>query len=104
MYGPLNTVAPIMEAEQWIERLLEMDLPAASFSLVQLARLTGDRYRDIGGVLRERVSGWLDRNSAPEHYRELVSEGGELEEEEAGLMFGESLPRGLRLAATSYTD
>ena len=101
MYGPLNTVVPIAEAEQSIERLLKMDLEAMAFSLVQLARRTGDRYRDVSEAMCERVSGWLDRNSAPDHYRELVAHGGELEEEEAGLMFGESLPRGLRLAMPS---
>jgi hypothetical protein len=98
MYGPLNTVVPTAEAERWIERLLDMEQSAA-FSLLQLARLTGDRYRDIGAAMRERVLGWLDRHVAPEHYRQLVAEGGELEEDEAGLMFGESLPPGLRLTS-----
>ncbi|HET6882533.1 MAG TPA: Hsp70 family protein, partial [Pirellulales bacterium] len=44
MYGPLNTVAPLAEAERWIERLLEMNVDTAAFSLVQLTRRTGDRY------------------------------------------------------------
>jgi hypothetical protein len=100
MYGPLNTVVGAAEGQRWIARLIEMRQPPESvmFSLVQIARRTNDRYRDIDERLRETVSGWLDRNSAPAHYQELVSHGGELEEEEAGLMFGESLPRGLRLA------
>lgn len=97
MYGPLNTVVPTAEAERWLARLLDMKVEGASFSLVQLARRSGDRYRDINDAARERVLGWLDRHAAPEHYRELVSKGGELAEDEAGLMFGESLPRGLRL-------
>ncbi|HVX14349.1 MAG TPA: Hsp70 family protein [Pirellulales bacterium] len=101
MFGPLNTVVPPDAAEQWIQRLLEIEVDAAAFSIVQLARRTGDRYRDVGEAVRDRVLGWLDRNSAPEHYRQLVAQGGELEEEEAGLMFGESLPRGLRLASST---
>ncbi|HEV3344922.1 MAG TPA: Hsp70 family protein [Pirellulales bacterium] len=102
MYGPLNTVVGPTEAQRWIGRLLEMESPsdAALFSLVQMARRTSDRYRDIDDGLRQRVLGWLDRHAAPPHYQELVSHGGELDEEEAGLMFGESLPRGLRLAQT----
>jgi molecular chaperone DnaK (HSP70) len=102
MYGPLNTVVGRAEAERWIVVLLAMKLPPESlmFAVMQLARRTNDRYRDIGDEVRERVSGWLDVNSAPPHYLQLVSMGGELEEEEAGLMFGESLPRGLRLAGT----
>jgi molecular chaperone DnaK (HSP70) len=100
MYGPLNTVVGPPEAQRWIGRLLEIESPsdAALFSLVQMARRTSDRYRDIDDSLRQRVSGWLDRHAAPPHYQELVSRGGELDEEEAGLVFGESLPRGLRLA------
>jgi hypothetical protein len=105
MYGPLNTVIATAEAERALERLLKLDVDTIAFTLVQLARCTGDRYRDIDDALRERVSGWLERNSSPDHYRELVSRGGELAEEEAGLMFGESLPRGLRLVVgTSFTD
>lgn len=100
MYGPLNTVVGAAEAQRWIARLIEMRQPPESvmFSLVEIARRTNDRYRDIDDKLRETILGWLDRNSAPPHYQELVSHGGELEEEEAGLMFGESLPPGLRLA------
>jgi hypothetical protein len=99
MYGPLNTVVGPAEAERWIAALLAMKLPPESlmFAMVQLARRTNDRYRDIGDEVRDRVLGWFDRNAAPPHYQQLVSVGGELEEEEAGLVFGESLPRGLRL-------
>ncbi|HQU46269.1 MAG TPA: hypothetical protein PK867_25875 [Pirellulales bacterium] len=44
------------------------------------------------------------RDTAPPHYQELVSHGGELAEDEAGLMFGESLPKGLRLASAGLPD
>jgi molecular chaperone DnaK (HSP70) len=98
MYGPLNTVVPADEAESWIARLLQFKLDSPAFSLMQMARRSGDRYRDIDDGLRERVLGWLDRNDAPPHYRELVARGGNLDQDEAGLMFGESLPRGLRLS------
>jgi hypothetical protein len=99
MYGPLNTVVGPAEVQRWIERLLEIEDPPDSvlFSLVQMTRRSGDRYRDIEESLRQRVLGWLDRHSAPAHYQELVSHGGALDAEEAGLMFGESLPRGLKL-------
>jgi molecular chaperone DnaK (HSP70) len=102
MYGPLNTVVGPREAEHWLGRLLEMTQPpeAIMFSLVQMARRTNDRYRDVDDDIRQRVLGRLDHQSAPHHYFELVAHGGELEEEEAGLMFGESLPRGLRLASS----
>jgi hypothetical protein len=100
MYGPLNTVVPEENASRWLRRLWELALPdeSVAFSIVQLARRTGDRYRDVSDKLRNEVLAWLDRAHVPSHYRQLVAEGGELEEDEAGLMFGESLPRGLRVA------
>lgn len=101
MYGPLNTVAPPEVAGRWLERLTQAGLPeeTVAFSIVQLARRTDDRYRDLSEALRDQALAWLDRRDAPAHYRELVAAGGALEEFEAGLMFGESLPRGLRLGA-----
>ncbi|HJT36503.1 MAG TPA: Hsp70 family protein [Pirellulales bacterium] len=101
MYGPLNTVTPADAAARWLEWLIDAGLPeeAVAFSIVQLARRTEDRYRDLSDKLRERAIAWLERRDAPAHYRELVAVGGALEESEAGLMFGESLPRGLRLGS-----
>lgn len=99
MYGPLNTVVPPDVAARWLGQLIDAALPeeAVAFSLVQLARRTDDRYRDLPEAVRGRALAWLDRRDMPQHYRELVAVGGSLEETEAGLMFGESLPRGLRL-------
>ncbi len=99
MYGPLNAVVPAEVAARWLVHLIDAALPeeAIAFSMVQLARRTGDRYRDLHETTRQRALAWLDRRGAPAHYRELVAVGGALEEAEAGLMFGESLPRGLRL-------
>jgi len=66
--------------------------------VMQLARRTDDRYRDVDDVLRDRVLDWLEDHSASEHYRQLVRDGGRLDDEEQGRVFGESLPQGLRLA------
>ncbi|HQU42400.1 MAG TPA: Hsp70 family protein [Pirellulales bacterium] len=106
MYGPLNAVVPPQEVEPWLRQLLEAEAEPASvaFSLVQLGRRTDDRYRDVGDDARQRLLGWLDRNAAPPHYQELVLHGGELADDEAGLMFGESLPKGLRLASPGQPD
>ena len=100
MYGPLNCVVPAEQAEKWTAALIESRLPpeALAFTIVQMTRRTGDRYLDISQSKRDRVLAWLDRLGAPALYRELVAEGGQLREEEQGLMFGESLPRGLRIS------
>jgi hypothetical protein len=99
MYGPLNTVVASSVVTTWADQLMQMHQPpdSASFALTQLARKTGDRYRDISEPLREKVLTWLGDHAAPEHFLQLVRAGGELAEEERGLMFGESLPQGLRL-------
>ncbi|HEX6985861.1 MAG TPA: molecular chaperone DnaK, partial [Planctomycetaceae bacterium] len=99
MYGPLNAVVPPEEARPWLDALLASDLPASTlaFPITQIARKTGDRFRDLPESVRGRVVGWLERNGAPPHLVRLVREGGRLEAEEQSAAFGESLPKGLRL-------
>ena len=100
VYGPLNTVVPTDVAQQWLLRL--MSLPqapeTATLAVMQLARRTGDRFRDISDSLREQCETWLRDYSAPAHFQELVRLGGELAEDEQAVIFGESLPAGLTIA------
>jgi hypothetical protein len=65
---------------------------------MQMARRTDDRYRDLGDKLRREVLDWMQSHDAPEHFLELVREGGTLDSEEQGRVFGEALPKGLRIA------
>jgi molecular chaperone DnaK (HSP70) len=99
VYGPLNVMMPLDQVEAYLTTLL--GLPhrqhSALFAAVQMARRTGDRYRDISEATRARAVDWLTAASAPEHYIRLVREGGRLEAEEQRTVFGESLPRGLRI-------
>jgi len=102
MVGPLNTLAPAEAVEKWISRLLQAAGTAAStedlfFALMQMARCTGDRYRDIS--TRKQVLDWMNLANAPAHYVELVRSAGTLREEEQDSIFGETLPHGLRLMA-----
>ncbi|MCC6493873.1 MAG: Hsp70 family protein [Pirellulales bacterium] len=98
-YGPLNTVIPPAEASDWLDRLQDDSQGDAitQFAVVNLARRTGDRFRDTGDAARGRVLQWLDDHRAGEHARKLVAEGGELAREEQDRVFGEQLPKGLRL-------
>ena len=99
MYGPLNTVVPAQTAANWIGRLLEFGAESVPFvfALMQIARHTGDRYRDVPEESRSSVIKWLKSRAAPRHYVKLVREGGELHTDEQEMLFGESLPAGLRL-------
>jgi molecular chaperone DnaK (HSP70) len=101
VYGPLNALVPPETVEDWVTRLMEPGPadPGLSFCVVQLARRTGDRYRDLPAALRRAVAAGLEERGAPARYRELVQEGGRLREDEQRLVLGETLPRGLRIEA-----
>jgi Arc/MetJ-type ribon-helix-helix transcriptional regulator len=110
VYGPLNTLVPVETAEQWTWQLLELaadatlarrvgELPrSAMFTMVQLVRLTGDRYRDVSDELRDAVQHWLSTRKSPAHFITLVTEGGKLQEDEQVMVFSESLLPGLKIA------
>jgi len=101
VYGPLNSVVPGEVAADWLRRLMQAQvcLPEGMLAAMQMARRTDDRYRDLPDRLREKVLTWMMRNDAPQHFIELVRSGGLLEADEQTLIFGESLPKGLRLEA-----
>lgn len=100
LYGPLNGVLAPDTAAEWAPRIMALKRPAATapLALMQLARRTADRYRDLDDQARRQILAWLAAEHAPPHFIQLVEEGGSLAEEEQGLVFGESLPMGLRLA------
>jgi hypothetical protein len=99
VYGPLNALVPAELAESWLTALigLKQESHASQFAAVQMARLTGDRYRDLSDAMRQKILAWLAKCGAPAHFEKLVSEGGQLAAEEQKAAFGESLPRGLRI-------
>lgn len=99
LYGPLNTVIDARFAEAWLDAVLAVRSPDAMafFAAMQLARRTDDRYRDLPTIVRQRAADWLEDNQAAPHYRQLVLEVGKLDGEEQDQVFGERLPRGLRL-------
>ena len=63
-------------------------------AVMQLARKTGDRYRDIGQSTRELALETLENR---EHLAVLVREIAQLDTDEQTAVFGETLPLGLRL-------
>lgn len=99
VYGPLNTLVPASRAAKWVDAVMQLDAdePIAPLVVMQLARTTGDRHRDLEASQRDRVSAWLERTGAADHLVQLVRTGGTLDAEERSQVFGESLPTGLRL-------
>lgn len=102
-YGPLNSVVPVEEVRRWLTKLMELyaDDPSSHLAAMQMARRTDDRYRDVSEKLRRKVVDWLELCEAPPHFIELVRDGGQLDNREQGLVFGEALPKGLRLTQSS---
>ena len=101
-YGPLDQVVPSRQATTWIDRLLAMNLPASEAlarTFVQLARLTGDRERDIPEEKRDYLTGWLDQLPNGDRLKEaLTHPETTLLSQEQDWVFGESLPTGLILS------
>jgi hypothetical protein len=99
VYGPLNTIVPAEQTMNWLNVLLQRETgdPVECLAVMQMARRTDDRYRDLNDKDRERAAAWLVRQSAPEHTIELVRVGGQLDDAEQSQVYGESLPKGLRL-------
>ena len=98
-YGPLNMVVPADAVTGWLDRLVTVDDSASVFqlALMQLARRTGDRYRDLSDSTRDAVLKVMQDHEAPAHFITLVRDGGSLDTEEQNLIFGEALPTGLRI-------
>ena len=100
VYGPLNLVLPVSVVTDWVESLLKAaDLKdgTVQLTLMQLCRKTGDRFRDPDAALRRRVIERMRLAGAKESLLQLIEFGGELDQEAAAMIVGETLPAGLRL-------
>jgi hypothetical protein len=70
----------------------------APFAAAQLARLTGDRTRDLDPALRERTAQALAAAKAHEAWVRMVREVVALEAADEARALGDTLPAGLRLS------
>jgi hypothetical protein len=101
VYASVHHVVPARTAEAWIERLLRLDwtkVATAQHAAVQLARVTGDRARDVSERLRGEIERRLVAMKAKESWIRAVRELAEVNEEERVAILGEGLPIGLKLA------
>jgi len=101
-YGPLDRVISSRTASHWLNVLLSLPLSATAVlaqALVQIARRTGDRERDILPEDRDGLSRWLEQLPEGERLRAVLSNPEvSLQREEQQQVFGESLPPGLILS------
>ena len=99
-YGSAHDVVPTATAALWLDQVLALDWRAvapAPFAATLLARLSGDRERDVDEPLRSKVAQRLRVAKSPASWLRMVEDVVELDEADAGRVFGETLPPGLRL-------
>jgi hypothetical protein len=98
LYGSVHkTVAPD-HASEWLNLLLDAhsrNVEGALFAVVQIARLTGDRARDVDDALRNRVLDAVRRAHAPQSWQSLLLEVVTMETVDQARAFGDTLPAGL---------
>lgn len=99
-HGEARDVVSAEVAAAWLERILALDwarADGAAFAAASIARLSGDPARDLAPELRERVLARLRETGAPASWVDMVSRATALSERDAGRVFGDALPAGLRL-------
>ncbi|RJF96461.1 molecular chaperone DnaK [Noviherbaspirillum cavernae] len=101
-YGSAHDVVPPEVGAEWLTAILALNWKrneAAAFAAAYLARMTGDRARDLPLELREQVIQRLAAAGAPAIWIAMVREPMQLDEASERLVLGESLPPGLKLIA-----
>lgn len=99
-YGSAHHVVPREIVTEWLEKLFEVDwkvVQPAPFAAAMLARMSGDRERDLEPEIRARVAERLQAVKAAASWIRMVEEVIQLDEADEKRVFGESLPAGLRL-------
>ncbi|MES2075508.1 MAG: Hsp70 family protein [Pseudomonadota bacterium] len=99
-HGSAHDVAPVETVEQWLSTILTLDwkkVEPAGFAVAHLARMTGDRSRDINPQLRAEIVRRLGAAGAPASWSAMVSEVVQLDQLSEKRMLGEALPPGLKL-------
>ncbi|MBB3224819.1 Hsp70 family protein [Pseudoduganella umbonata] len=99
-HGSAHEVAPVASVEGWLGAILKLDwkkIEPAGFAAAHLARMTGDRSRDINPALREEILRRLTGVGAPPTWSAMVRDVVELDQASEQRMFGDALPPGLKL-------
>lgn len=100
IYGSVHKTVPPELAAEWLGQLLKppaIQSDGALFAVAQLARLTGDRARDLEEGLRERALAALQAAPGSASWVRLVSEVAALETADQARALGDTLPVGLKL-------
>jgi molecular chaperone DnaK (HSP70) len=100
-YASAHHVVSPAAAEAWLTHLLSErwhEVPVASVTAVQLARVTNDRARDVSPATRAEIVRRLEAVNAAPDLVACVRDFVPLVDAERAAWFGEELPIGLRLS------
>jgi hypothetical protein len=101
IYGSVHKTVSPEKATEWVTVLLgssSSNVEGALFAVAQLARLTGDRARDLEDEIRARVlAGFKTANTSPS-WRRMITEAVVLEAADKARALGDTLPVGLQIA------
>ncbi|WP_020160294.1 Hsp70 family protein [Methylobacter marinus] len=103
-HGSSHNVIPADTVCQWLKQLMAEDwrkIPQAGFAATLIARMSGDRARDIDEALRRQIVEKLKVSKAPSSWVDIVEQIRELDEKEEKQIFGEALPPGLKLISNN---
>ncbi|WP_051012454.1 Hsp70 family protein [Desulfobacula toluolica] len=100
LYGSVDRVIPPSKVEPWIEKLLsfkQQNPKPVAAALVQLARKTGDRMRDINPETIDRIQEWMTNQNISDAMTKPLHHVVCLSKKEENTIFGEALPSGIVL-------
>ncbi|MDB6041112.1 MAG: heat shock protein 70 family protein, partial [Verrucomicrobiales bacterium] len=100
LYGSVHKTVSVGKVEHWIHQLLHLDLSlveGGAFAVVQLARLTGDRARDVSDSLRQQCIEAIRSRERSLPWLKLLSEVVQMEGSDQAKAFGDTLPVGLQV-------
>lgn len=98
VYASVHFVLEPNQTQPWLEQLLREKwetLPTATQAAARMARMTGDRARDVSEALRREVLNRLQQYNAAEEQIRTVAEVVEVAAADVASGYGEELPVGL---------
>lgn len=99
-HSGVETVIEPQKTESWLDLITRQDWKKnqnAAFAAVMIARVTGDRVRDLPETTRMAIVEKLRATKAPELWQAMVEQKLALDDMENKRVFGEALPVGLKL-------
>jgi molecular chaperone DnaK (HSP70) len=100
MYGSMHNVIDPEKGAEWVHVLLRPEVvrvEGALFAISQLARLTGDRARDLDDAVRGEVLRVLEASGSPDSWVTMVRERAAMAASDQARVLGDTLPVGLQL-------